>query len=175
MGYSYCILITGTRYNILKNLYYTNNGGSYGFYENHYFVNHRNTSYTYTGKQDMCSDQYLFTLDELKAEYIKLKSEIKSELIRVQQKINKEGITWCKLLELKDTYEFQSGRGHRALKYEFKSMIDEALIDEMISLCENEISAFVSPFGELERYYKECKKYEQEGYSDIKLIYGFSS
>lgn len=169
MGYFYCILITGVRNHIQKNLYYMSNGGSYGFAKNHYFVNHRINSYTYTGKQKMGEEQYLFTYDGLKADYNRRKNEIKSELVPIVQKINKEEITWKKLLKLKSTYESQGRR-----RSEFKELVDESLIDEMISVCEHDISVFVSPFGELKRYYKECKKHEDEGYTDIKLIFGFS-
>ncbi len=174
MGYSYYILITGIKHNICKNLYYMWNGGSYGFYDHHYFVNHRYTSYTYTGKKEMGEEQSLFTYEELKAEYIKQKNIIKSELLQIAQKIGNEAITWRKLLELKDSYESQHKQGERTLKSEFKRLIDTSLVDDMIAVCRDDIKVFVNPFGELERYTKECKKYHKEGYSDIKLIFGYS-
>ena len=179
MGYSYYILIQGIKGSgEYEDLFYTSNSGSYGFIQHHYFVNKGNVSFTYSGTKEMGEEQRLFTYQDLRIRYEEEKMVVKETTTKFRDQISHlaeriEGESWRVLVEILSSHEYQ-GMSHKWDTLQcIKSCLGDVNGDAIVIACENSGSC-VAPFEELSEYWKMCKGFVEDGYRDVRLIFGMT-
>ncbi len=173
MGYTYAFLILGTNPNlkIEEELYHYENSGTYGATDNHWFYTHKGEygDYDYKGSTNMEDIQVIFYLEELQIHLDE--AVISRRLLDFRESLSQ-------LSNLVSRFE---NRYNNECEYIEKSVLCEAM-DVVMKKWDKIESDPDIPFSddcdfaieELERMVNEAKKWEDKGYTNLKIIFGYS-
>jgi hypothetical protein len=146
MGYDAYILILGNDVNNkLCELSYWTIHGAYSGKHNHYLPNRVENNYNYIGSKEMGEYQYIVSFEEIEEDYNIHKSSLKNVKYDIMNIIDKEEDNF-KIIHKLDEY-----------------------IYEMLKDKHNE-----HYYEELEYIYEVCKKFVNDRYKSVKVIYGIS-
>lgn len=152
MGYDYYLLIQCEKDGITHHLSYLHKTGSYSNLSQHYFYDKMvHGGYIYNGTYYLGTIQSVFAFEEISNDYKKM--------------VN---------VDLKQIYDNIKSL---VLEYDGKDIIynDLILLSDKITDLTNELEhyEFSDTYKyELEEYYNKCCELANDGYSNIKVIYG---
>jgi chaperonin cofactor prefoldin len=169
MGYRYAILILGDRQETTNELFYETYNGSYSATDNHWFYEHKDEYMGIDYKLDMYDHQTLFELESLEIELESLKSSRKRDKIHLALAKFGDVLTEFGHQDQASNVEYKDvTQAWHALQQQWEKW---QLVRHKVDY---EVNASEHAYQELKRIVLEAKKWEQEGYTNVRVVYGLS-
>jgi hypothetical protein len=172
MGYNYTLMILGTHPDLKfeEELYHDSNSGTYSCTENHWFMTHKQEKYDYTGSTDMEDYQYVFYLQNLKI-------DLDESLVSNRLKEFRGGLE--ELGNLVSKFEYRDSNESEYIKKSELFQGWEKIMkkwnkiesDPNIRFLDNNTDFAIE---ELQTMVNRAQGWEDKGYTDIKIIFGFT-
>jgi hypothetical protein len=171
MGYNYALMILGTHPDLTfeEELYHYSNSGTYSCTENHWFMTHKQETYDYSGSTDMEDYQYVFYLENLKIDLDE--SLVSSRLKEFRENLEQFGNLVSKFESRHDNECIYMEKSELCQGWEkIMKKWNKIESDPDIQLSDNTDFAI----EELQTMVNRAQCWEDKGYTDIKIIFGFS-